>query len=363
MSTQDANAAVDELFGIFGQSVDDMSGIKKGEDDSEGGVKVFNPDPKKSEDGVWRGIIKFLPNIHDKKRPLAKRTTYWIEDPRGKDGHGGFQYVSPKTLGKYEKCIVADKYWEWGGKDQKDARLKALAGKLRYNKQCYALIQVLVDFQNPENNGKIMPFNLPVKIQNMIDAKMYPAQADIDAGAEAEQVFEPLLGPVMTLKVGTKLVPNAKSGKNDEFRDWEACEWHKKQIGMVVNDELIIKTAGDIKSDKIKVKVLPTDATELREMQLAIIAALKEAAPIMEKYHYVAPSEEMLKKVKEVLDVMAGMPINVDEHAEQTAANPAEQPANKHDETVAEKPAETAAPETAATTGSNLVDDIMNGMV
>jgi len=355
MSTQDANAIVDEMFGIFGQSVEETNGVKPQEQESSG-VDMFKPDPTKSEDKVWRGIVKFLPNINskDKKTHLVRKVSYWLEDPRGKQGQGSFRFDSPKSLGKYEFCPVADKFFEW--RDSDDARLKKQSSKLSYSKKCIGLVQVLVDFQNPENNGKIMPFNVPVKLQTMIDSKMYPSKADLEAGENPEQVFEPMLGPVMMLKIGMKKV------ENSEFRDWEQCVWHKKRMGMFIDDVLYVENEGDIKSDKIKTSVLPTNKEELKKLQIRIIETLKEAQNLQD-FAYTEPTKQMLNKVNEVLAVMEGSPINTEAEKSEAKSETSEKTSEtKSDDTLkAEDKKEQSDNSTSEKKDDNdsLIDDIL----
>jgi hypothetical protein len=345
-STQDANAVVDAMFGIFGQSIEEMSGIRKDEDDGGDGLQMFKPDPNKSDDKMWRGLIKFLPNIEDAKNPIIRKTTYWLEDPRGAAGHGSFRFDSPKSLGKHERCPVAAKYWEW--KDSDDARLRKQAAKLSYSRKAFALIQVLVDFQNPDNNGNIYAFNLPVKIQNMIEAKMYPSQQDIEAGEIAENVFNPLNSPVMMLKIGLKTV------KDSEFRDWDGCTWHKTNLGMMVDGKVLVKDK-NVKVGKNEVMVIPTDPKELQELQMKIVNTLKEAQSLKE-FKYTAPSAETLRKVNEILAVMAGQPINDESDA------PVDQKPDKKDAD-AEMPTDANKEAASQDTEYDDTDDLVNELL
>ena len=144
MSETSKDAVMQSMFGVFNKPASETK-FKK-EDDASGGV-MFKPDPKNSPNQVFRGVVKFLPNLHDMENMTVTKTTYWV--PEG--AQGGFTYDSPKSIGKYEKCIVADKYWELSGSD--DARLKALAKKINYSKKTYALVQVVKDLGKPENDG------------------------------------------------------------------------------------------------------------------------------------------------------------------------------------------------------------------
>ena len=345
MSTQDANAVVDAMFGMFGQGVDEMSGVKKTEQEEGDGLQMFKPDPDKSDDKMWRGLIKFIPNIDDIQKPIVRKTSYWLEDPRGAAGHGGFRFDSPKSLGKKEKCPVADKYFGW--KESADARLVKMASKLQYSRKAFSMIQVLIDFQNPENNGKIYAFNLPVKLQNMIESKMFPSQQDIEAGEVAENVFEPLNSPVMMLKIGMKKVDKS------EFRDWDGCTWHKTNLGMMVDGKVIVKDAS-VKVGKNETMLLPTDPAKLKELQVSIINLLKESQTLKD-FKYVAPTAEQLKKVNEVLAVLEGSPIN--DESEDTKAETAkeEKPTESTSSTKEEKPASSVSSDET----DDLVDELM----
>lgn len=332
-----------EMFGIFNQKAEDIKISKEVESGSSDFYKI---DPNKVDDKIYRAVVRLVPNIYNPNEHVVHQTTYWLKDENGK----GFSYLSPKTKGKYEKCVVADQYWAW--RNSKDARLEAISKQIEYNRSSYVLIQVVKDMVNPENDGKIFKLKLPVKIQKMIDAKLHPSEEDIKMGESSVQVFDPMSAPLITLKVGMK------KADGSEFRDWDQCSWNDKSLAIIDPE-----TKRPFEKDGKKL--------EGKELQEAIIKTLI-AAPNLKDYAYVEPSAEVLARVTRALKVLEGAPINADAPAD---SKPAETKAEaKPAETKAAEPAkteakvETKAAETPAETKSESApkdsdDDFLKGIL
>ena len=321
MSETSKDAVMQSMFGVFNKPASETK-FKK-EDDASGGV-MFKPDPKNSPNQVFRGVVKFLPNLHDMENMTVTKTTYWV--PEG--AQGGFTYDSPKSIGKYEKCIVADKYWELSGSD--DARLKALAKKINYSKKTYALVQVVKDLGKPENDGKIMLWDLPVAIQKKIDSIMYPSKEDIDMGAVANNIFDPMLGFAMTLKIGIKTVANP-NGSTSEYRDYDDCKFEEK-----------LPTTMVVTGEKTQLK-LSADESELLKQQESMLNTIL-AGPNLQDYAFKAPTEDVLNRVRKAFVELTG--------SEPVAETPAQvaQP-------VAETPAQVAQPVNGNAVANSTTDE------
>ena len=313
------------MFGAFGQTVEDQ--VNPIAESGGSKLKQFKPDPSSTASKKWMGVVKFLPNLEDLKNPMVKKTTYWMTDPTT---NKGFLYESPKTIGKYEPCIVADSYWKW--KESKDARLEAAADKLSYSRKCFVLVQVIKDPQNPENVGQIYLWNLPVKIQKMIDAKRYPTKEEIDMGEVAHNPFDPFTGLTMTLKIGL----------NEHGRVWDECAWSKDTLPktMILDGE---KTP----------LVLSQDANELKNQQQKALQTILDSEVKLSEVAYVPADENTLKRTRNVLNLMSGEPVNTDDSATETATTTEEaKPETATTATTATETATTteeAKPETATT--------------
>lgn len=337
-----ANDAFAELYGIFGQKPDDVVLTDTTDDGNK--IPLFSPDPNLSEDKIWRGVISFKPNIADMQHPLVKKVQYWLTDPRD---NNGFRFDSPKSLGKYESCPVADKYWDWTEKGKKDPRYKKMVGALQYNRKCFTLIQVIKDFQNHDNDGKFFVFNVPVKVQKMINMLMYPAEKDIEMGAKPRNVFEPITGVPMQFKLGFKTIMG-HDGKPRQVRDWDtALEWvdGKPNAGFILEDGTHIKELPDNKEGSVSVMT-------------TIIKTLKNAeiCPQINEFAYKGANEKLLARVKETLAAIEGAPIN----AETVADTKTETVADTKTETVADTKTGSAVNTNEKSSAEKSSDDIAN---
>ena len=89
-------------FDIFNVSVNDLD---TGEAPSKGS-DLYTPKPDQGQDGVYRSLIRFLPNPTNPRKPFIRKFVYWLED---RDGNG-FYADSPSTVG--DKCPVQDMFFK-----------------------------------------------------------------------------------------------------------------------------------------------------------------------------------------------------------------------------------------------------------
>lgn len=275
-----AQAIAESMYGVFGKKAEEV--IIQDEKSGSGGI-FFNPDAKSAPNQVYRCVIKFLPKLYDLENPEKTETvetvSYWIPE-----GNGGFRYNSPKSIGKNQNCVVANKFWEW--KESNDARLKKLAGKLSYKRQFFSLIQVIEDQAKPENNGKIFIYDVPFAIQKKIKALMYPSKDDVKLGAVANNIYDPLEGQVMIMKVSIK---NTAEG---EFRDYDDCSFSTNlSPRMIVDFE---------NKDDLKQAAKPETPEELRAYQSKAIQTIL-AGPSLKDVEYKPATEEILTRIAKAL--------------------------------------------------------------
>lgn len=310
----EAKKIMADMFGVFGQKAED---VKISSSEQSGSSVFFNPSPKDCKDQVWRGIIKFLPHLNgDLSTMTVKKVQYRV--PEGEKG--SFVYDSPKSINKYENCIVADAYWSMFGSE--DPRLKKLSKRIRYSNPTFALVQIIVDQHKPENNGKIMVWDLPKAIEKKINEAMYPSKEDVEIGKEANNVFDPINGLPMILKIGIK------SADGSEYRDYDSCDF--------TTNAKISKLPIIAGEDKQR-EAVPAEAEALQAYQNAIIETIL-AGPNLADYGYKAPTEEILTRVTKALNALQGATVVEDEAKPETAQPVTAQPV-----------AETAQPVTAQT--------------
>jgi hypothetical protein len=198
---------------IFSFTATDATVINEG----ASGIQFFNPHYKDAQNEVYTAQIRILPNINKLHDTIVHRVYYWLPE-----GSKGFRYDSPITYLKQPAptkdfncfCPVSTAYWQF--KDSGDAR-KIIFAKSRLGIQKYygAIVQIVNDLAHPENNGKIMPFRIPVEVYKLIDAAMNLSEDDIKLKKKAKNIPGIFDGHIITLKVTKKTVEGGA-----EYRDY-----------------------------------------------------------------------------------------------------------------------------------------------
>ena len=105
---------------------------------------------------------------------------------------------SPQTTG--DKCPASD-LWSAlynEGSDEGKAEAKNFSRKISF----YANIKVIKDPANPQNDGKIFVWKFGTKLKDKIMAALNPSESDRAMGEEPKQLFNPLTGCNVRLKIG-----------------------------------------------------------------------------------------------------------------------------------------------------------------
>lgn len=92
-------------FDIF--NLDNESFVKqevKKDSDEEG---LYKPYPELGKDGIYKSLIRFLPNVANPKKSKVHQYYVWLKDPV--DGKN-FKALCPSTVGK--KSILKDLFWK-----------------------------------------------------------------------------------------------------------------------------------------------------------------------------------------------------------------------------------------------------------
>lgn len=188
---------------------------------------VYRSDPSTGKDGTFVALIRFLPNITNPKKPVVSKFTYWLT---GQDGKGEY-FDCPKSIG--ENSIIAETYFklknspnEW---DQEKAK------KLQRKSFNFAYIQVVKDFQDSSNDGKIMLYRFPQTIMDQISSELVPSSEDVTLGKDPCNVFSPFDGKNFLLKVTTK----------SSYWNYDQCKFEPSPSCMKIDDkELTMDVAG-----------------------------------------------------------------------------------------------------------------------
>jgi len=155
---------MEENFDIFNLNNEDfLKQEVKGEED----VYLYKPYPEFGKDGIYKSIIRFVPNVFNPKKSKIHYYYVWLKDPI--DGTN-FKVFCPSTVGK--KSILKDLYWKL--KNSSSAKDQELAKNFSRKEDFYSLIQIVKDPNRPDLEGKIMYFKFGKKVNDLIEQQIKP---------------------------------------------------------------------------------------------------------------------------------------------------------------------------------------------
>ncbi len=198
-------------FDIFSVSVKDLDTGDRPAPSSD----LYSPKPDQGQDGTYRSLIRFLPNVKNPRKPFVRKYVYWLED---RDGNG-FYVDSPSTVG--EKCAVQDMFFKL--RNSESAVDKKMSEGLKRREVFYALVQIVKDPQNRDLEGQVKIMKFGYKIKTKIDEELNP-QFD-----EPTQVFDPFEGK------NFELVISKKGG----YPNYDSCKFQGSKSAMTINEEAV----------------------------------------------------------------------------------------------------------------------------
>jgi hypothetical protein len=269
-------------FDIFSIGVNDLdTGDKQG----SGGSDLYSPKPDQGQDGTYRSLIRFLPNIKNPRKPYVRKFVYWLEDREG----NGFYADSPSTVG--EKCPVQDMFFKL--RNSESAVDKKMSETLKRREVFYSLVQIVKDPQNRDLEGQIKVFKFGYKIKAKIDEELNP-QFD-----EPTQIFDPFEGK------NFELVLSKKGG----YPNYDSCKFQGSKSSMTIAGESV------------------SDTNEGRKK---ILDYLKNA-PDLGNFDYKPWNDEQRTKIMNILGQFSspGSSISAITNSTPKAATPAPKPASK----------------------------------
>ena len=293
-------------FDIFSVSVNDLDTGDRPAPSSD----LYSPKPDQGQDGTYRSLIRFLPNVKNPRKPFVRKYVYWLED---RDGNG-FYADSPSTVG--DKCPVQDMFFKL--RNSESAVDKKMSEGLKRREVFYALVQIVKDPQNKELEGQVKVMKFGYKIKAKIDEELNP-QFD-----EPTQVFDPFEGK------NFELIISKKGG----YPNYDSCKFQGSRSAMTINGETV--TADDAG-------------------RTAILDYVKDA-PELANFDYRPWNDEQRNKVMDVLSQFS----NPGEAIE-TVTKPQAAPEPKKTEKAAEAVTETAS-STESSSGGDDFDDFINGL-
>lgn len=226
-------ASKDDLMNIFDLSVEDVDTHKNDKKESV----IYNPSADKGKDGVYRALIRFIPNPVNKHKSILKKYVYWLTDQEGQSAY----YDAPSTVG--EKDPVQDAFFKLrkseSAMDQKKAEM------FKRKEVYYSLVYIVKDPHNQELEGKIKIFKYGYKIKEKIDEELTP-QFD-----EPTQIFDLFKGKNFELTIT----------KQGGFNNYSASKFQGKKSALLLNGKEVTQDA----NDRDAIMNLLKDAPKLEE--------------------------------------------------------------------------------------------------
>ena len=188
-------------------------------------LEFYKPYPEDGKDGVYKSLIRFVPNPVDPAKSKVHKYYVYLNDPVSGDG---FSVDCPSTVGK--KSILKDLFWKL--KNSHSAADQELAKKFSRKEDFYSLIQIVQDKNKPELEGKVMIFKFGKKLNDMIEAQLQPEYGD---PCNPYDLFEGREFAVSVRKVG-------------EWNNYDLCSFVGEKTAIRVNGVGMKKNQDDMKT-------------------------------------------------------------------------------------------------------------------
>lgn len=186
-------------------------------------LEFYKPYPEDGKDGVYKALIRFLPNPADPKKSKIHKYYVYLKDPQSGDG---FSVDCPSTVGK--KSILKDIFWKL--KNSHSAADQETAKSFSRKEDYYSLVQIVQDKNRPELEGKIMIWKFGKKINDMIEAQLKPEYGE---PCNPFDLFEGRLFGVSVRKVG-------------EWNNYDLCQFVGERMPITIDGSKMEKTKGDM---------------------------------------------------------------------------------------------------------------------
>lgn len=218
---------------------------------------IYKPYPENGKDGVYKSLIRFLPNIANPKKSKIHKYYVWLKDP---SDNSSLSVDCPSTLGK--KSILKDIYWKL--KNSTSAKDQELAKMFSRKEDYYSLIQVVKDANKPELEGKIMIFKFGKKVNDMVEQMIKPT---FGAPCNPYDLYEGKLFGLQVRKVS-------------DWNNYDLCQFVGDKQPIIINGKPVEKTEQDRK---------------------IIMDYLQSGPKDLEKYDYKEWTSEITERVNRII--------------------------------------------------------------
>lgn len=226
--------------------------VKRDEDEF-----IYKPYPELGKDGVYKSLVRFLPNITNPKKSKIHQYYVWLKDPVDGANH---KAICPSTVGK--KSILKDLYWKL--KNSASARDQEISKSFSRKEDFYSLIQVVKDSNRPDLEGKIMILKFGRKVNDLIEQQIKP---EFGNPSNPYDLFEGKNFGIHVRKVG-------------EWNNYDLCQFVGERMPLMIDGQPVEKTE------------------EGREM---VTKYLKTGPLDLDKYDYNDWSEEETDKIMRII--------------------------------------------------------------
>lgn len=243
-----------ENFDIFNLDNEDFikQNPKKEEDEF-----LYKPYPELGKDGVYKALIRFLPNTFNPKKSKIHQYYVWLKDPV--DGTN-FKALCPSTVGK--KSILKDLYWKLH--NSTSAKDQDLAKSFSRKEDFFSLIQVVQDPNRPDLEGKILYLKFGKKVNDLIEQQIKP---EYGTSSNPYNVFEGKFFGLHVRKVG---------------------EWNNYDLCQFVGDKCPIRIDGE-------------EVEETEEGKKKVVEYLRTGPSDLEKNDFKDWTEEEREKIMKII--------------------------------------------------------------
>jgi len=245
-----------ENFDIF--SLDNEDFLKPEPQSQGGDANIYKPYPELGKDGVYKSLIRFLPNVANPKKSKIHKYYVWLKDPLD---NSNFVADCPSTVGK--KSILKDIFWKL--KNSPSAKDQELAKSFSRKEDYYSLIQVVKDPNHPELEGKVMVFKFGKKVNDLIEQQIKP---EYGSPCNPFDLFEGKNFGIHVRKVG-------------DWNNYDLCQFVGEKGPILISGSAVEKTEADQKRIVEYLKAGPQD--------------------LVEKYDYKEWSDEDREKINSII--------------------------------------------------------------
>ncbi len=173
-------------------NLDAESFVTKTKKEGSVDLEFYKPYPESGKDGVYKSLVRFIPNHVDPTKSKIHKYYVYLNDPVSGDS---FSVDCPSTVGK--KSVLKDIFWKL--KNSHSAADQELAKSFSRKEDYYALVQIVQDKNNTELEGKIMIFKFGKKLNDMLEAQLKP---EYGSPCNPFDLFEGKLFSIHSRKVG-----------------------------------------------------------------------------------------------------------------------------------------------------------------